>query len=252
MNPTRALIAASDADYRLLVRLALDPDARFTVVGEVDSPRGLVAAAARAQADVAVIDCDRHDVFSVLPALRAAVPDCRVVLVSGYGDDHLRVASRAVGAVGYLRKDVAASRLAGELADLVAVVGLVQQILLDADLRNAGVARQFVDSALEGWGLGDVAEVVKLLVSELVTNAIVHARTEVDVAVKLTPTTTRVEVSDRSEAAPEARHATADDESGRGLAFVESLAQAWGVRPRPGGGKTVWFEVERPGVAAAP
>ena len=41
------------------------------------------------------------------------------------------------------------------------------------------------------------------------------------------------------------REATQDEDSGRGLALVGSLARRWGVRPVPGGGKTVWFEIDR-------
>ena len=248
MTAIPVLIAAPDSDYRLLLCLALAPDERFAVVAETAATDDLADAAAASGAEVAVIDCDWNGAFAALPQLRAAQPQCRVVLLSGYGERDLRLASEVVGAVGYLRKDVAASRLGDELADLVAVIDVVQQVLLDPDLRNAGVARRFVDAALEGWGLAEVSEVVKLLVSELVTNAIVHARTQVDVAVKLTPGAARVEVSDRSETAPEARAVTTEDESGRGLGFVETLARAWGVHPRPGGGKTIWFEVERPGV----
>ena len=82
--------------------------------------------------------------------------------------------------------------------------------------------------------------------SELVTNAVVHAGSEVEVMVQLTPTAARVEVTDASADAVAPRDAGADEDSGRGLALVGSLARRWGIRPAPGGGKTVWFEVERP------
>jgi hypothetical protein len=64
--------------------------------------------------------------------------------------------------------------------------------------------------------------------------------------VRLTPTAARVEVTDASTDGVAPRDATADEDSGRGLALVGNLARRWGVRAAPGGGKTVWFEVERP------
>jgi DNA-binding NarL/FixJ family response regulator len=256
----RLVIADDDADFRLLLRLALGSDSRFSLVGEAGDADELVAVAGAAHAHVALVECDMAgaDAFDALPLLRAAAPGCRVVLVSGYGDDDVRFASRVSGAVGYLRKDTPASRLADELSAVAALVGLVQDVLeessthLDPDLRSAGQARRFVTEALGNWGLDEVSEIVALLVSELVTNAIVHARSDVDVAVHLTADAARVEVSDRSPQVPVVRTADDQDESGRGLAIVQSLARAWGVRPRADGGKTIWFEVERPGVSAAP
>jgi anti-sigma regulatory factor (Ser/Thr protein kinase) len=83
-------------------------------------------------------------------------------------------------------------------------------------------------------------------VSELVTNAVIHAGSDVEVMVRLTATAARVEVTDASTDGVAPRDATADEDSGRGLALVGNLARRWGVRAAPGGGKTVWFEVERP------
>lgn len=257
---TRVVVADDDADYRLLIRLALDPDPRFSVVGETEDPAQLVSVAEASGADVACVDCDidAGGPFEAVACLRAAVPTCRVVLLSAYGDDDLRRASRVAGAVGYLRKDSPASCLPDDLEALVALVGVVDKVLeasstrLDASLQSAREARSFVSSALDSWGMENVAEIVTLLVSELVTNAVVHARSEVDVVVQLTPDGARVEVSDHSDATPVVRTAESEDESGRGLAIVDSLSRAWGVRARSGGGKTIWFEVPRSAVPTRP
>jgi hypothetical protein len=74
---------------------------------------------------------------------------------------------------------------------------------------------------------------------------VVHAGSDVDVVVRLTGAIARVEVTDRSEAAPVPRRSSVDDDSGRGLALVQALARRWGTSRQPGGGKTVWFEVPR-------
>jgi anti-sigma regulatory factor (Ser/Thr protein kinase) len=78
-----------------------------------------------------------------------------------------------------------------------------------------------------------------------VSNAVVHADSDVEVLVRLTADTAQIEVTDISEMALAPRDAGDEESSGRGLAIVEAMARRWGVRPGPSGGKTVWFEVER-------
>ena len=253
--PLGVLVADDDADFRLLVRLAVDGHPSLFVAAEAADGREAVAAAAEAGPDLALLDCEMPgaDAFDALPGIRDAVPGCRIVLLSGHGEDEVRRASEAAGAIGYLRKDVPASRLADELLAVAALVGMVQEVLdqaattFDGDLRSARAARQFVTDALAAWGLAELADTVTLLVSEVVTNAVVHARSVVDVVVRLTPDAARIEISDRAPGAPVVRKAERYDEHGRGMAIVANLARAWGVRPRSdGAGKTIWFEVERP------
>lgn len=114
--------------------------------------------------------------------------------------------------------------------------------------RTPGLARAAVRRWLDGWGVGgDAADVAELLLSELVTNAVRHARRPpgrlVTVGVELSPgRLLRVEVADASEAPPRARETPGpEDEGGRGLLLVESLAAAWGTYPRRHVGKAVWF-----------
>jgi DNA-binding NarL/FixJ family response regulator len=255
MGAQRVLVVDDDPDYRLLVRLALAPDCGFEVVAEAGDGDAAVAEAEREQPELILLDCTLPgaDAFDVLPALRAAAPDARVVLVSGHDPADLRAASRSVGAVGYLTKETPARRLPAELQALVGLVEMVEQLLSEAsqrfeqDAQSPRAARRFVSQALTGWDddEGDLTDTVTLLVSELVTNAVLHAGSEVEVSVRLTPTAARIEVTDASGDAIVPRDATSEEDSGRGLALVGSLAQRWGVRPAPGGGKTVWFEVGR-------
>ena len=91
-------------------------------------------------------------------------------------------------------------------------------------------------------------EQAALLVSELVTNAVLHGRTDV---VRLTlavdDRTVEVAVEDRSPDAPVVGDADPSDLHGRGMVLVERLAEAWGVSPLPeeddGAGKCVWFRL---------
>jgi DNA-binding NarL/FixJ family response regulator len=260
MGALRVLIVDDDPDYRLLVRLALQPGGRFDVVAEAGDGSAAVSEARRAHPDVVLLDCrlPGADAFDVLPDLRAAAPDARVVLISGHDAADLRTASRSAGAVGYLTKDTPARCLADELDALVGLVDAVEQLLAEASRRfeqgtqSPRAARRFVTEALDGYDEeGDLTDTVTLLVSELVTNAVLHAGSDVEVMVRLTATAARIEVTDASAEDVMPRDAADDEDSGRGLALVGSLARRWGVRPAPGGGKTVWFEVERNHPAAS-
>ena len=81
-----------------------------------------------------------------------------------------------------------------------------------------------------------------LLLSEVVTNAILHARSEIEVHVVNHGPVLRVEVRDHGAGAPVVRRQAHDATSGRGLAIVEQVATAWGVTQLPDG-KMVWFEI---------
>ncbi|MFG2890940.1 ATP-binding protein [Streptomyces sp. NPDC048248] len=113
-----------------------------------------------------------------------------------------------------------------------------------ADLRAVGEVRQELRQLLSRWappGSGELEEVATLLTSELVTNALVHAKGGAVVTATLTDRL-RVEVRDFVSRRPEPRAPTTDGTSGRGLMLVRSLADAWGIRSH-GVGKSVWFEL---------
>ena len=115
----------------------------------------------------------------------------------------------------------------------------------DGDRRSLGPARAFVDAALERWGRSELAPESAVVVSELATNAILHARAEVfDVSVCLTATGVRISVHDPSPVAPAARRYSSHAETGRGLHLVGALCARWGVDPLPSR-KTVWAELDR-------
>jgi anti-sigma regulatory factor (Ser/Thr protein kinase) len=100
-----------------------------------------------------------------------------------------------------------------------------------------------VQQALEGrHGAGAVQQAI-LLTSELVTNAIVHAGSSIELVVRAHAAVVRVEVIDGDPRPPLRRVLEGDTNSGRGLNLVEALATVWGVDHVPGDGKRVWFEV---------
>jgi anti-sigma regulatory factor (Ser/Thr protein kinase) len=117
-----------------------------------------------------------------------------------------------------------------------------------ASLGSAREARRFVEATLEGAGVEDPAlsDRLTLATSELVTNAVVHARSEVEVRITVDDDVVWLEVADRSASLPERMPPSVTSTHGRGLVLVDALAGRWGVAPASAGrGKSVWVEVSR-------
>ncbi len=249
--PTTVLVADDDPDYRLLVRLALDGGAEVVEAGDADE---LVALAGRRQPDVILLDVSLPGGFRALRRLTGPV---KVVLVASRPPDELAAMAAATGAVGYLGKDVAPSELPAAIDDVMSVVERLESLLakafsrLPAELRSAGEARAMVRRTLDGWCDEDLLDDIALCVSELVTNAVVHADSAPRILVHVRPTVIHVEISDDSDVMPVVKHADPHDTSGRGMAILGGLSDRWGSRRRSGGGKTVWFDITRPDRAAS-
>ena len=125
-------------------------------------------------------------------------------------------------------------------------VASTQVIELDGDPDAPARGRQAVTAVLDGWGCGpDSREDLMLVVSELVTNAVLHGAEPIVVTVVRGPRRVRVEVTDGAgDSSPNrTRQPGATSETGRGLSVVTRLAAAWGWRASPGRGKTVWAEL---------
>ena len=129
--------------------------------------------------------------------------------------------------------------------------GGTEVIELDADPDAPARGRHAVTEVLAGWGCAkSVQEDLLLVVSELVTNAVVHGAEPIVVTLMRAPERVRVEVTDGlSDASPHNSRAAPDAETGRGLSVVTRVACAWGWRASPGRGKTVWAEVPLPETA---
>lgn len=107
---------------------------------------------------------------------------------------------------------------------------------------SVGDARRMVREALTRLGRDDLANTAELLVSEVVTNALVHAGTPIDVTAWVREPGLRVEVRDGSPQLPSLRHNATLAGTGRGLLLLQQMVDAWGAQ-RHGDGKTVWFEL---------
>jgi anti-sigma regulatory factor (Ser/Thr protein kinase) len=102
-------------------------------------------------------------------------------------------------------------------------------------------ARQLVQAATRGCTT-EVAEDAALLTSELVSNAVRHARTPFEVLVDRGNGHLRVTVVDESPEPPLVQQPAPDDIGGRGLVLVSRMSHRWGFESR-GDGKAVWFEL---------
>ena len=124
----------------------------------------------------------------------------------------------------------------------------LQLTLLNTD-HAVRQARQATRIALAAWRLGYLEETAVLLVSELATNVVRHARDSgvIGLDLRAGPTWLRIEIADADPRWPQPRTPSWFDESGFGFIVVDSLAGKWGVREMATG-KAVWAELDtRPG-----
>ena len=119
---------------------------------------------------------------------------------------------------------------------------MAHEIRLPASPMTPRSARQFVEAVFPPAAAARLDD-AKLLVSELVTNAVARALSPVELRVIEFARAVRVEVHDLSFHPPEPVNASADAESGRGLTIVDRLADRWGTTRKTHDGKAVWFEL---------
>jgi anti-sigma regulatory factor (Ser/Thr protein kinase) len=106
-------------------------------------------------------------------------------------------------------------------------------------------ARAFAQRSLLQWELDDLVPDAVVIVSELVTNAILHANSECELRLSLHPKSLRIAVVDYGPGMPEPQAPSATNTSGRGLQIIDTLSFAWGVDLLTGNQKLVWAELNR-------
>lgn len=120
------------------------------------------------------------------------------------------------------------------------------QLEVGPDPAEVGRARRWARSRLAGCGVGvdePLADTLVLLISELVTNAVVHTGCPAVLRMLFGGPGVRVEVMDTSDCPPARRHAEDSETSGRGLELVDGLADRWGWQ-REATGKRIWCEID--------
>ncbi len=163
-EPIRLLLADDQSLVRgaLAALLSLEPD--LTVVAEVGTGAEVVPAALRTSPDVALLDVEMPagDGISATAALRAALPGCRVLVVTTFGrPGYLRLAMEA-GAAGFIVKDTPAERLADAVRRVHAGLRVVDPTLAAESLATGanpltGREREVLVTASEGGTAADVA-----------------------------------------------------------------------------------------------
>ena len=114
------------------------------------------------------------------------------------------------------------------------------RVVLAPDQAATAIARQVVKDACRAWLLDDVQEPAQLIITELVSNVVRHAGTEMEVSLTASPGALRLAVRDGHPAPPRPNAAGGTlAESGRGLVVIQALATEWGTTPA-GDGKVVW------------
>ena len=118
----------------------------------------------------------------------------------------------------------------------------VLELVLDDGVDAVPRARRFVSQALRGLDK-PIVEDAELVVTELVTNAVLHGTPPVVLRISPTADRVRLEVEDAGRDMPMRMRESADAMTGRGLSLVSRLSNGWGVEPTGDSGKVVWAEV---------
>jgi DNA-binding NarL/FixJ family response regulator len=245
----RLVVADDDDDYRLLVRLALEGEPDLEIVADVATSEEL-AVSVSADVDVVLLDASMPGAVEAVPAVQARHPAVRFVVTSSLPVGHVADSVARVGAVGSLAKDIPLARLPDAIRELGKLVD-VAELALHSKARtlpgvpaSARASRQVLAAALDGWCDAEVQDAAALLVSELVTNGVRHAGTDVEMRIAVGASTVRVEIGDRNPDVPIMRTPQPTDVGGRGMRIVDELSLRWGIQARRTG-KSVWFELPR-------
>ncbi|MFF0434948.1 SpoIIE family protein phosphatase [Streptomyces sp. NPDC004327] len=184
----------------------------------------------------------------------------RKLLEADEGDDLAALADRLVEAVHGPGSHHTTGPLADRREDDIAVLLLSRQpgtavreaprrtmmTIAQAEQERIATAREHVRQLLHDWSDADQVDSAVLMVSEMVTNVLVHTDGDALLVAEVVclgdARRLRVEVSDASDELPHKRHPGEMASSGRGLLLMEMLADTWGVDPR-GEGKAIWFEL---------
>ncbi|WP_338698533.1 SpoIIE family protein phosphatase [Streptomyces sp. Q6] len=237
--------------------LGIDPDADYPTTRFVLEPGETLLLCTDG-----LIETGGHDLDTGWARLRAILEEYR-------GDDLEALADALVQGVHGPSSHYATGPLADRREDDIAVVLLCRtgvgcgcdggvsaapvvrrsaMTIAQAEPERIATARQQLRELLHDWADDDQVDSAVLLVSEMVTNVLVHTDGDALLVTEITaesPRRLRVQVSDASDDLPHRRRPGELASSGRGLVLMELLAQRWGVDPQ-GEGKSIWFELDEP------
>ena len=211
----------------------------------VDTPNAGAADEVPAEGPPEVLvvgDRGEGDVGAVVTEAAARFPETRIVVLDSLERGVPTAAFDEAAAI--LGRTLHPGRIADEITALVVSAMRSTGVALPSSPASVATARRLVRHATASWGAGDVEDTVALLATELVANAVRHGGDDIDIVIRVADECVRVEVRDSSDVLPTKRDMSDDRESGRGVALVDALSEAWGCDPTTDG-KTVWFELRR-------
>ncbi len=238
------MLLVDDApELRVLVRQALEERGDFEVVAEADDGARAVSAAAEHRPDLVVLDLGLGDLAGrdLLTRLREAAPSAKVVVYSGSPVPDRLELGRQVAGYADKRKDV--RYLVDLLVDLTRQGVRSASIRLGPGVGDVARGREFVVERCAEWGCDALVDNARIVTSELVSNAFLHAHSTCELAVRLVGPVLRLEARDDGGGSLEVKSPGAREERGRGLFLVSVLCTAWGTEYQPSGGKLVWAEL---------
>lgn len=246
-GPLPTVLLVDDVpEIRAMVRRAIEARGCLRVVGEASRGVAAVTLVEELEPDIVVLDLGLPDITGrdVLTRVRELRPATRVVIFSGHEPEDRTWFEKNTEA--FLAKDVDLGYLVELLESLVSPRTDEVALTLPQDLESVRQARQFVSRTMTGWGVPGVIDEASIVVTELASNAVLHAGSAYEVRLSLNPQSVRIEVRDHGAGTPEPRPPTESGESGRGLFMVAALSASWGFESGSPGEKVVWSELVRP------
>jgi DNA-binding response OmpR family regulator len=234
------LLVEDDPTIRTAVLRALG-ERGHTVTSAPTAMAGLQAAVTD-RPDVVLLDLGLPDLAGrdVLSRLREVVPAAKVVVFTGTDSEERSWFEE--NAAGYVLKSAELDYLVELLDDVGRAPTQRASARFQADVDSVPLAREFVRRQLREWGTDRMLDQASLVVTELASNAVLHARSPYDVRITHAEGVLRIEVADGDAGTPEPQPFSAVAESGRGIVLVSAMSASWGIDARPDG-KVTWAEL---------
>ena len=228
----RVLLVDDVADVRRLVRIALRFHGGFEVVGEAGAGLQAIELATQLRPDIVLLDLGLPDLAGrdVLTQVREVVPEAKVVVFTGADEDRAYYEEHAAG---YVIKSADLDYLVALLDDVGRTAQRSESVRFDADVSTVPLAREFVRRWLHECGVDHVFDEASLIVTELATNAVLHADSPYEVRLSRADGVVRIEVADDDAGTPEPQPFSAVAESGRGIVIVSAISASWGIDAQP-------------------
>jgi CheY-like chemotaxis protein len=241
--PVTVLLVDDVPELRAVLRQRLRLRGGFEVVADVGDGASAVTAATLHQPDLVVLDLGLPDLAGqeVLTGVRAAAPGAQIVVYTGSVSRENFALTHEVD--GYVPKDQDVTYLVELLVQLTARGRQAASLRLGPHTADVALARGFLVAHCERWGCVDLLDDAQLVVTELVTNALVHGGSHCDLAIVYRDRWLRIEIQDFGSGGPDLQAVDVESEGGRGLLIVSAMTESWGVQPLPAEGKVIWAEL---------